>query len=83
LEDPSQQPKLDAILELGVSPQQAPDESSYVTIDFEAGNPVAVDGERLEPIALVEKLNALGGANGIGILDIVENRLVGMKSRGV
>ncbi|MFB5068834.1 argininosuccinate synthase [Aerococcus sanguinicola] len=83
LEDPSQQPKLDDILELGVSPQQAPDESTYVTIDFEAGNPVAVDGEKLDPIALVEKLNELGGANGIGILDIVENRLVGMKSRGV
>ncbi|MED5769070.1 argininosuccinate synthase, partial [Streptococcus anginosus] len=83
LEDPSQQPKLDDILELGVSPQQAPDESTYVTIDFEAGNPVAVDGEKLDPIALVEKLNELGGANGIGILDIVENRLIGMKSRGV
>lgn len=83
LEDPSNQPNYDKILELGVSPKKAPDQSIYLTIDFEQGIPVAIDGEKLTPIALVDKLNKLGGANGIGLLDIVENRLVGMKSRGV
>ena len=70
-------------LELGVSPEMAPDKPTYVTIHFEKGVPTAVDGEKLDSVALIEKLNKLGGENGIGILDIVENRLVGMKSRGV
>lgn len=83
LEKPENQPHYEHILELGVSPKKAPDKSTYVTIEFKAGNPVAVNGEKLAPIALIEKLNQIGGANGIGILDLVENRLVGMKSRGV
>ncbi|AFV02857.1 Argininosuccinate synthase [Dehalobacter sp. UNSWDHB] len=82
LEDPWNEPKDDLYL-LGVSPMQAPDQAAYVLIDFEKGIPVAVDGEKLAPIQLIEKLNALGGKNGIGIVDMVENRLVGMKSRGV
>ena len=68
---------------MGVSPYQAPDTPTYVTIDFEAGAPVAIDGEKMKASKIIEKLNALGGANGIGIIDIVENRLVGMKDRGV
>ena len=68
---------------MGVSPFQAPDVPTYVTIDFEAGAPVAIDGEKMKASKIIEKLNALGGANGIGIIDIVENRLVGMKDRGV
>lgn len=83
LEDPTSKPKYDEILELGVSPQKAPDQAVEVSVTFEAGVPVAVNGEKLDAIPLLEKLNALGGANGIGILDVVENRLVGMKSRGV
>ena len=85
LEDPSNEPNLDApgFLEMGVSPYQAPDAPTYVTIDFEAGAPVAVDGEKMKASKIIEKLNELGGANGIGIIDIVENRLVGMKDRGV
>ena len=70
-------------LELGVSPEQAPDKPTYVTIHFEKGVPTAVDGEEMDSVAIIEKLNKLGGENGVGILDIVENRLVGMKSRGV
>ena len=70
-------------LELGVSPEQAPDKPTYVTIHFEQGVPTAVDGEEMDSVAIIEKLNKLGGENGVGILDIVENRLVGMKSRGV
>ncbi|WP_237067441.1 argininosuccinate synthase [Microbulbifer guangxiensis] len=65
-----------------VSPESAPDTPTYITLQFEKGDPVAIDGERLSPAALLEKLNKLGGANGIGRLDIVENRYVGMKSRG-
>jgi argininosuccinate synthase len=68
---------------MGVSPVQAPDVPTYVTIDFEAGAPVAIDGEKMKASKIIEKLNKLGGANGIGIIDIVENRLVGMKDRGV
>lgn len=83
LEDPWNEPQYDSLLKLGVSPQQAPDEAEYVTIDFEAGEPVAVNGEKLSPRALVEKLNELGGKHGVGIADICEDRLVGMKSRGV
>ena len=70
-------------LELGVSPEQAPDTPSYVTIHFEKGIPTAVDGKEMDGVALIEYLNKIGGENGIGQLDIVENRLVGMKSRGV
>lgn len=85
LEDPANEPQYDkpGFLEMGVSPEAAPDKPTYVTIHFEKGTPTAIDGEELDPVALVEKLNALGGANGIGLADIVENRLVGMKSRGV
>ena len=83
LEDPWNEPQYDSLLKLGVSPQAAPDEAEYVTIDFEAGEPVAVNGEKLGPRELVEKLNALGGKHGVGIADICEDRLVGMKSRGV
>ena len=85
LEDPANEPNYEkpGFLEMGVSPMQAPDVPTYVTIDFEAGAPVAVDGEKMKASKIIEKLNQLGGANGIGIIDIVENRLVGMKDRGV
>ena len=85
LEDPANEPDLDkpGFLEMGVSPYKAPDTPTYVTLDFEAGAPVAVDGVRMKASKIIEKLNELGGANGIGIIDIVENRLVGMKDRGV
>ena len=83
LEDPWNEPMLDNLLKLSVSPEKAPDEPTYVEIGFEAGVPVSVDGEKLSPRALVEKLNELGGKNGVGIADICEDRLVGMKSRGV
>ena len=68
---------------MGVSPEQAPDKPTYVTIDFEKGVPTAINGEKLGAVEIVETLNQLGGANGIGLADLVENRLVGMKSRGV
>lgn len=83
LEDPWNEPKYDSLLKLGVSPEQAPDEAEYVEIGFEAGEPVSVNGEKLAPRQLLEKLNALGSKHGVGIADIVEDRLVGMKSRGV
>ena len=85
LEDPAKEPMYnkEGFLELGVSPEQAPDKPTYVTISFEKGVPVAVDGEKLGSVEIVKKLNKLGGENGIGIVDLVENRLVGMKSRGV
>ena len=83
LEDPANEPQLDSLLKLTVPPEKAPDEPCYVTIGFEKGDPVSVNGEKLDPRPLVEKLNEIGGANGIGIADIVEDRLVGMKSRGV
>ena len=85
LEDPKNEPTYQkpGFLEMCVSPEQAPDKPTYVKIAFEKGLPVSVDGEKLPPVALIEKLNALGGANGVGIVDMVENRLVGMKSRGV
>ena len=85
LEDPANEPKYDDpnFLELGVSPEQAPDKATYVTIHFEKGIPTAIDGEELDGVSLVKKLNKLGGENGIGIADMIENRLVGMKSRGV
>jgi len=83
LEDPANEPMYDKILEMGVSPEKAPDKAAYVTISFKKGIPTAVDGKKLDPVALITRLNKLGGENGIGILDLVENRLVGMKSRGV
>ena len=83
LEDPANEPMYDKILELGVSPEKAPDKPTYVTISFEKGVPVAIDGVKMKGSDIVAKLNELGGVNGIGIADIVENRLVGMKSRGV
>ena len=85
LEDPANEPDLDkeGFLEMSVSPYQAPDVPTLVSIDFEAGVPVAVNGEKMKPSAVIAKLNELGGANGIGILDIVENRLIGMKDHGI
>ncbi len=83
LEDPANEPMYDKILEMGVSPEKAPDKATYITLSFEKGIPVALDGQKMGGVELIQKLNALGGANGIGIADIVENRLVGMKSRGV
>ena len=83
LEDPWQEPDWDHILSRVVVPWKAPDKPLEITIDFEAGDPVAVNGQALSPAALLAKLNELGGANGIGILDLVENRFVGMKSRGL
>ena len=85
LEDPANEPMYskEGFLELGVAPEQAPDKPTYITIHFEKGVPTAIDGKEMKALEIVEKLNELGGANGIGLLDIVENRLVGMKSRGV
>ena len=82
LEDPWNEPDED-MFKLSVSPEKAPDTPTYIEIDFEQGTPVAIDGQRLGPVALMTRLNTLGGANGIGRLDMVENRFVGMKSRGV
>ena len=85
LESPANEPQYNnkGFLELGVSPEQAPDVPTYVTIHFEKGVPTAIDGVEMDCVSIVEKLNKIGGENGIGLLDIVENRLVGMKSRGV
>ncbi len=83
LEDPANEPDYDKILELGVSPEKAPDTPAYVTIGFEKGIPVSVDGVKMKGSDIIRRLNKLGGENGIGIADLVENRLVGMKSRGV
>ena len=85
LEDPANEPQYDkpGFLEMGVSPVKAPDAPTYVTIDFEKGWPVAVDGEKMKASDIIRKLNKLGGDNGIGLLDIVENRMTGMKDRGV
>ena len=83
LEDPQNEPKYDEILEMGVTPEQAPDTPTYITLTFESGIPTALNGEKLGGQAMVTKLNEIGGANGIGLIDMVENRLVGMKSRGV
>ena len=85
LEDPANEPLYDkpGFLEMGVSPAMAPDAPTYVTLDFEKGWPVAIDGEKMKASDIIRKLNKLGGENGIGLLDIVENRLVGMKDRGV
>ncbi|MEG1873961.1 MAG: argininosuccinate synthase [Angelakisella sp.] len=83
LENPENEPDYDKILEMGVSPEQAPDKPTYLTLDFTQGTPTALNGVAMKPAALIKELNKVGGANGIGILDMVENRLVGMKSRGV
>ena len=85
LEDPANEPEYakPGFLEMGVAPEQAPDTPTYVKISFEKGIPVALDGEKMDGVSLIYKLNEIGGANGIGLSDIVENRLVGMKSRGV
>ncbi len=83
LEDPANEPMYDKILEMGVTPEKAPDKPTYVTISFDKGVPVAVDGKKMKGSDIVRKLNELGGTNGIGLADSVENRLVGMKSRGV
>ncbi len=83
LESPANEPMYDKILEMGVSPEKAPDQATYVTIGFEQGKPVSLNGKKMGAVELVWELNKVGGANGIGIIDIVENRLVGMKSRGV
>ncbi len=85
LEDPSNEPMYnkEGFLEMGVSPEMAPDKPTYVKIHFEQGIPTAIDGKEMGAVEIVDTLNKLGGANGIGLLDIVENRLVGMKCRGV
>jgi argininosuccinate synthase len=83
LEDPSNEPNYDHVLMLSQTPQKAPDKTTFITIDFEKGLPVAVNGEKMKLSDIIRKLNKLGGENGIGIIDIVENRVVGMKSRGV
>ena len=85
LEDPANEPMYNkpGFLEMGVSPEMAPDKPTYVTISFEKGVPVAVDGKKMDGVEMVTTLNKLGGENGIGLADLVENRLVGMKSRGV
>jgi len=85
LESPANEPQYSkpGFLELCVAPEQAPDKPTYVTVSFDKGVPVAVDGEKLSPVELVYKLNEIGGKNAIGLADLVENRLVGMKSRGV
>jgi len=83
LEDPANEPNYDHILQLGVTPEKAPDVPEYVTLDFEKGIPVAVNGEKLGPVEMLTLLNEIGGRNGVGITDICENRVVGMKSRGV
>ena len=85
LEDPANEPLYDkpGFLEMGVSPEMAPDAPTYVTIHFEKGVPTAVDGKEMDGVTLIKYLNEIGGKNGIGLNDIVENRLVGMKSRGV
>lgn len=85
LEDPANEPQYNkpGFLELGVSPEQAPDKPTYITIHFEKGIPTALDGEKMDGVKLIKTLNKIGGENGIGLFDVVENRLVGMKSRGV
>ena len=83
LEDPSIEPNYEHVLMLGVTPQKAPDKETEISLSFEAGVPVALNGEKMKVSEIITKLNELGGANGIGIIDIVENRVVGMKSRGV
>ncbi|OJF92198.1 argininosuccinate synthase [Alkalibacterium sp. 20] len=83
LENPLNEPKYDSILEMSVSPEQAPDKPTNVSITFDEGIPVAIDGKEMNGVSLIKALNSIGGSNAIGIQDIIENRLVGMKSRGV
>ena len=83
LEDPANEPNYKHLLQLGVSPEEAPDTPEYITLDFEKGVVTAVNGKKLDPVALLTTLNEIGGKNGVGISDICENRVVGMKSRGV
>ena len=83
LEDPANEPKYAGNMEMGVTPEEAPDKAEYISIDFEKGYPVAFNGEKMNAVDLIWKLNEVGGKHGIGIIDIVENRLVGMKCRGV
>lgn len=83
LEDPSCEPDYDHLLVLTTPPEEAPDEPEYVTMTFESGVPVSVNGHKMKPADIIRELNRLGGKHGIGIIDIVENRVVGMKSRGV
>ena len=83
LENPANEPKYAGNMEMGVTPEEAPDTAEYVTVEFEKGIPVAVNGVKMEGPALIKELNKIGGKHGVGILDMVENRLVGMKSRGV
>ncbi len=82
LEDPWNEPAGDVLL-ISNSPENAPDRATYIELEFERGIPVAIDGARKDPVSLLETLNAIGAENGVGTIDIVENRLVGMKSRGV
>nr|WP_302020913.1 argininosuccinate synthase [uncultured Acetatifactor sp.] len=83
LEDPANEPNYEHLLVLGVTPEKAPEEGEYVTMTFEKGVPTSVNGEKMKVSDIITKLNELGGKHGIGIIDIVENRVVGMKSRGV
>ncbi|MDO4633056.1 MAG: argininosuccinate synthase [Eubacteriales bacterium] len=83
LEDPSNEPNYDHMLVLGVTPEKAPDQGEYVTMTFEAGVPTSINGKQMKVSDIIKELNVLGGKHGIGIVDIVENRVVGMKSRGV
>ncbi|MDR1143958.1 MAG: argininosuccinate synthase [Spirochaetaceae bacterium] len=83
LEDPATEPLLEQMLKMSVPPQKAPDEASYVELGFEKGVPVSLNGKKMDGVALILALNKIGGAQGVGIVDIVENRVVGMKSRGV
>ena len=83
LEDPAQKPNYDHLLVLGVTPEKAPEEGEHISISFEKGVPVALNGVKMKVSEIITKLNELGGKNGVGIIDIVENRVVGMKSRGV
>lgn len=83
LEDPSNEPMYERLLKLSVTPEKAPDKPAYIEIEFEKGIPVKINGMKMKPVELMMELNRIGGENGIGIIDIVENRLVGMKSRGV
>ena len=83
LEDPAQEPDYEHLLVLGVTPEQAPDEGEYIPMTFEKGVPVSLNGQTMKVSEIITELNALGGKHGIGIIDIVENRVVGMKSRGV
>ena len=83
LENPAAEPDYGRLLQISVSPERAPDKAEYITLDFEQGAPVKLNGQALAPSVLIEKLNEIGGRNGVGIIDIVENRVVGMKSRGV